>query len=176
VAPIRPGLEVQAVVFGPPAPVRRVVHRDRPGGRPARPDISLIRILICDGQRREHIFLCADSKREKKENLVALGELVRATASLPAISWAGTLADLPQLQAASERHRLGQRARPVVGRHVDLFMHAARRGRWVLRREQDERDRRRAAQVRPLPPTRSRSEQQQLQQELLAHNREEDRC
>lgn len=39
------------------------------------------------------------------------------------------MADLPQLQAASKRHRVGELLAPLSDCHVDLFMHSA----WTLR-------------------------------------------
>jgi predicted RecB family nuclease len=83
--------------------------------------VWLIGVLIDDGSRRERVFLWADNSREEKQNLCALAEIVRAQPGLPAITWSGDSADLPQLQKAAARHSLGDFLDPVFDRHVDLY-------------------------------------------------------
>lgn len=180
--------ETQAVVFGPPAPVEEAFIAIDLEYDPIDPFIWLIGILVSNGERREHVFLWADNKRQEKQNLQALGELVRVNTSLPVISWGGVMADLPQLQAASDRHRLGQTLAPVVERHLDLFLHAAR----TLRLPTPSLSLGGIAAYFGIPKTsmiadgfeaqskfgryqrsRSRSEKQQLRQELLDYNRDD---
>ena len=115
--------QAQAVVFGPPAPVADTfIALDLEYD----PFIWLTGVLICDGERREHISLWADNPRQEKANLLALAELVRANPGLPVITWSGTTADLPQLQIASRRHKIGNALNPIYDRHIDLYMHTAR--------------------------------------------------
>ncbi len=114
----------QEVLFGPPPPVGESFIAFDMEYDPMNPFIWLIGVLICAPGRREQRSLWASSPREERANLLAFADLIRANPDLPVISWAGTMADMPQLQAAGVRHRIGDELAVINDRHVDLFLHA----------------------------------------------------
>jgi predicted RecB family nuclease len=131
--------QAQAVIFGPPAPVDDTFIALDMEYDPDNPHIWLIGVLACDRDHQEHISLWAENHHQEKKNLLALGELARSRPAVPIISWGGVMADIPQLQNAVERLKLGNALAPVFARHIDLFMHSSQtlripRPRFLTRR------------------------------------------
>lgn len=152
------------------------------------PFIWLIGLLISAGKRREQVFLWADTRREERDNLCALGELVRTQAALPVITWSGTAADLPMLKGAALRHRLGDGLDPLFERHVDLFTFASHSFRlpqpslslkavaahFAIERTSTIHNGLEAQMLYGrYRRTRSRTEKARLHEELLAYNRDD---
>jgi predicted RecB family nuclease len=116
--------ESREIIFGPRAPVGESFIAFDLEYDPMNPFIWLIGILINTPERRELRFLWSSSPKEERENLLDFAELVRAHPDVPVLTWAGTMADIPQLQAAAARHGLSRELAVVHQRHLDLFMHA----------------------------------------------------
>jgi len=118
--------EAQAVIFGPPLDIGDSFIALDLEYDPMDFHIWLIGMLICDGDRREHVVFWADDPREERNNLCALSALVDHNPALPVLTYAGVMADLPQLQSAEQRHELQGTLQPVVDRHHDLFTQMVR--------------------------------------------------
>jgi predicted RecB family nuclease len=114
------------VLFGPAAPVRDSFLALDLEYDPMVSFVWLVGVLVCEAGRRTYASLWADRERDQRQNLQALGELVRAHPSLPVVTWGGTAADIPHLQTASRRYHLQDWLVPVFERHVDLCDHAVR--------------------------------------------------
>jgi uncharacterized protein YprB with RNaseH-like and TPR domain len=117
---------------------------------------------------------------------VTLHELLDTHPSLPVITWGGVMADLPQIQLACLRHRLGDALAPLTARHVDLFMHAARALRlptpslagvgqyFAIPKTREITDGFEAqAMFAQYQKTENAAKKQQIRQVLLDHNRDD---
>jgi predicted RecB family nuclease len=113
--------EGRAILFGSPPPVgSSFVALDLEYDL-FNPRLWLIGLYLVDAGRREHIALWADDRSSERANLGRLAEMLEERRGLPVVTWAGTSADLPQLERACKRLGLKGRLDGLDDRHVDLY-------------------------------------------------------
>jgi len=89
-----------------------------------KPHIWLTGLLVIrDGQQR-HLWLWADDSEQERASMLTLANVLAQLPGLPLLTWAGSSADLPQLQSAAQRHGMPEMFSSLQERHVDLFQHA----------------------------------------------------
>jgi predicted RecB family nuclease len=114
----------RAVFFGDPPPVGDSFIALDLEYNSYKPHIWLIGLLVTRAENEEHISLWADDHRQEHANLYWLARVLAAHSDLPVVTWAGTSADIPQLQGAAERHDALQTLAALNSRHIDLFQYA----------------------------------------------------
>ncbi|HEY7933828.1 MAG TPA: ribonuclease H-like domain-containing protein [Solirubrobacteraceae bacterium] len=114
----------QPVFFGDPPPVAENFIALDLEYNSFKPHIWLIGLLIVQGDVSQHIWLWADDPEQERANLHHLSSALCAYPQLPVLTWAGTSADIPQLESAAERHSAPGTLTALSHRHVDLFRHA----------------------------------------------------
>ena len=88
--------------------------------------IWLIGVLLVEGGTVRHRYMWADNAQAERQNLESLARILRGRGNLPVVTWAGLMADLPQLRQAVKRLELGALFRGAFSGHVDLFDHCER--------------------------------------------------
>jgi predicted RecB family nuclease len=88
------------------------------------PHIWLTGLLVVKDGKRRHLWFWADDQEQERASMLRLTHVLKAFPDLPILTWAGTSADLPQLQSAAERHGALDMLAALNDRHIDLFQHA----------------------------------------------------
>lgn len=83
--------------------------------------IWLIGVCVVKEGQQKYISYWADNAAEEKGNLQRLSRLFSRHARLPVITWAGRMADIPELKKAGARLKATKMVARLVDRQTDLF-------------------------------------------------------
>jgi predicted RecB family nuclease len=89
-----------------------------------KPHIWLTGLLVVENGKHRHLWLWADDPEQERANMLRLALVLERFPGLALLTWAGTSADLPQLQSAAKRHGMPDMFAALQARHIDLFQHA----------------------------------------------------
>lgn len=95
--------------------------------------IWLLGLLTSDGKATNYYQIFADKISEEKEALERFTELLEKHPTYHILTWDGLRADIPQLEAAWDRHALApQKLEGLKQRHLDLYQFFLRNYRFPL--------------------------------------------
>jgi predicted RecB family nuclease len=89
-----------------------------------KPHIWLTGLLVVRDRQQQHLWLWADDSEQERTSMLTLANVLAQLPGLPLLTWAGTSADLPQLQSAARRHGMPDMFTALQTRHLDLFQYA----------------------------------------------------